>query len=153
MTTLPAALSQKFKYYNEIETVRIAGGVCPPSFALSVNKTAYRWVSNPSTSSCFHPPAIKNPRRVFSGIPEKSCGLWGLSMHESEQASLTAFKFLEKSFKNLRKTVGNHIASVKITPNSGVCSPTDQHYHFDVYEYEGNFFENSSTIIKAIPCL
>lgn len=84
-------IATTLKYQNEIAEAMPSSDVCPPSFAIASDICAYRWVFNPHTNNCFLPPAIKKPARV--GLEKNSnriCGLFGLSMHTSEQASENA---------------------------------------------------------------
>lgn len=139
------------KYQNEITAAMPNNDVCPPSFAIASDICAYRWVFNPHTNNCFLPPAIKKPARV--GLEKNSnrmCGLFGLSMHTSELASESAYKHLQKSFRNINKTMGDHIAMGVIKASSGVYSPPDNFNHIDVYEYAGNSFLNVFQVVKEI---
>ena len=144
--SLPPIPSQAvFKYETQISGL----SDCPPVFAKVNHGAAFRWVNNPQTSSCFTPQAIRNPKRLNDA--SKACDLWGLSMHTSEEASLTTFLFLEKSIKKLRKNVGDHISSGQITKQSGLCTDPDQYNHFNIYEFAGNDFRKTFNIIQHIP--
>lgn len=136
------------KYASELLDVQT---LCPNSFSSAKNCTGFRFVSKPMTDECFIPQAKKNPRRIQNeSDAKKKCELWGLSMFDSLYNAEKRYLLLKKSLKNIKETLGDHIAEGPITISSGVCSKISSNGHFDVYEYTGNQFQSSFKIIKAL---
>lgn len=145
------AISPNFsamKYADELKDIETE---CPNSFASARNCTAYRFVSNPTTNNCFIPQAKKQPKRVQNeSDAKKKCELWGLSMFDSLQNAEKRYNLLKKSFKNIKKTLGDHIAEGPITVSSGVCTKIAPSGHFDVYEYSSTNFRPLFRIVKVL---
>lgn len=112
---------------------------------------AFRWVANPMTNACFLPPGKKNPARVNNTKGAANCGLFGVSMHISQQHSIDAFKKLEASFVLARKTMGGYVAEGNLTPQDGLCTAPNQAGHFDMYEFEMANLKNCFVMLGEIP--
>jgi hypothetical protein len=97
------------------------------------------------------PPGAKNPRRINNARGAANCGLFGVSMHMSQQQSVDAFKKLESSFLNARKTMGGYIAEGNVSTQHGLCTPPNEVGHFDVYEYEAVNLSQFFVILDEIP--
>jgi hypothetical protein len=72
-------------------------------------------------------------------------------MHETVAASLTAFAFVEKSFKRAKKTLGTHVAVATINGVHGISTPSDQYGHFDLHPYVGGPFLTTFVVNSQIP--
>lgn len=127
---------EHFAYGAHLSELIASGVQCPPISAAPKALTAWRWVASPLSEQCFSPVAVRNPPRLIrESDPQKKCSCWGLSLHTSEQKSISAFKNLESSFKQARKTFGGYVAEVTITPKIGVCTVADGYGHFDLHQY------------------
>jgi hypothetical protein len=142
----------KFKHVDKLTQNHLAGKSCPPSDAVPVVLQAYRWVKSPVSGDCFVPQAIRNPPRLLRAKNKlDKCSCWGLSLHNSLNASKKAFQSLESSFPNIRKNLGGWIAEGKIEKVSGVCTPIDGNGHFDLHEYELADIEPNFIIVEEVP--
>ncbi len=141
-----------FAYTAPLAELTDNGVQCPPFGASALTLTAWRWVAHPITAQCFHPVALRNPPRLLrEDTPSKVCSCWGLSMYLTYDQSVVAFKHVERSFKMARKKLGDHVACISITPAHGVCSPVDNHGHFDLHPYAMANLNASVTSVGPIP--
>lgn len=145
--------SLSYKYQSEIDKLELKNYKCPPEFSKIANQKAYRWVFSPYKKDCFNPPAIKSPLRANNNkaSEEDKCGLFGMSMHISIEASIKAFLFLEKTNRKLREKMATHIAEGTLMPSHGVCTEEDEFGHFDFYEYKNNNCTKHFSVIQEIP--
>jgi len=126
-----------YKYNNEIKGVSTNGCACPPPYAVEQTLIAFRWSQDPISTQCFLPQALRNPPRLLKAKdPEEKCSCWGLSMHNNLDASVSAFKALEQTFKQARKIFGGYVASGTLTPLHGRVTTPDHNGHFDLHEYQ-----------------
>lgn len=140
------------QYQDELNGVMVAGDQCPPSTACAIVRQAWRWVKQPMTDECFKPVAVRNPRRLLhEDDPVKQCSCWGLSMHDTEAQSIAAFKSLEKSFKQIRNTIGSAVSYAQLAPNHGLSTLSDKYGHFDLHPYKSAAFPTLFQAPKAIP--
>lgn len=139
-------------YHNQLSLVVVPGDQCPPASATATARDAWRWVNVPMTSECFHPVAMRNPRRLHSEEdPTKQCSCWALSMHDTEAQSVAAFKALEKTFKRIRSTIGSAVAYAQLTPSHGLSTTSDRYGHFDLHPYSTSAFPAPFQAPKVIP--
>lgn len=123
---------------------------CPPAIAMESNKDCWRYTFNPISDTCFWPPKRKNPVRVASST-EQECSMWALSMYESEHQAVNAYVKLSRSFKNIKKVLGDHLSAGAVTCNDGKCMPANGHGHFDFHPYMHATYSNNFNIIRALP--
>lgn len=139
-------------YQADIDVLKEQGIQCPPADATPVTKTAWRWVFNPISEACICPQAVRNPRRLIQAKDvETKCSCWALSMHESLKASISAFQAVERMFPRARKILGNHIATVNILPEHGLCTSIDCNGHFDFHPYATADVAGILTLQQVIP--
>ena len=124
-----------FKYDANIQLIK----GCPPNAAKEAHGIAYRFVFNPLDGKSFLPPALV--RRVNRPRTKWECSDWALSMFESRQAALRYFADLARKSPLIRKTLGDHIATVRLTVRlakaHGRQTAADKDGHFDLHEYVG----------------
>ncbi|CAN7419927.1 hypothetical protein LJR232_002576 [Aquipseudomonas alcaligenes] len=138
-------------YQTNIDGIAASGAICPPKDAAEKQLDAWRWVFNPATAACFHPVAIRNPPRLTKANDSaERCSCWALSMYTSREQSIQAFKSLEKMFKNIRKTLGTHVACVRITPADGLCTVPSRNGHFDYHPYEKNAVVSTLCLVQEL---
>lgn len=136
----------------EILALVTAGVQCPPTDAVACAMQGWRFVFNPQTSNCFSPVAVRNPPRLARAKDlEEKCSCYGLSMYDSYARGVQAMKLLERSLPRIRKTLGDHIAMVSITPADGVSTPPNNKGHFDFHPYVGNKVAASVSGALLIP--
>jgi hypothetical protein len=141
-----------FKYQSELAAISQSGSTCPPQTAHEANLTAWRWVFSPISEAHFLPQARKHPVRLNKAKDvEEKCSCWGISMHDTREKSITAFKRVECSFRKARKVLGTHVAKAKITPDHGVCTPSNEVGHFDFHPYKNIKMSDSFFIDGPIP--
>lgn len=141
------------QYQQQVAEITTATGIqCPPQSAQVIQRDATRWVFNPITANCFEPVAIRNPPRLARAVsPQEECSCWALSMHDTVAASLTAFAYVEKSFRKAKKTLGTHVAVATINGVHGISTLSDPNGHFDLHPYVGGPFLTTFVINSAIP--
>lgn len=142
---------QKLKYGDDISAFDPDCANCPPGDAMPRSLKAYRWVFQPMGASCFLPPGAKNPRRINNSRGAANCGLFGVSMHTSQQHSIDAFKKLESSFLNARKSMGGYVAEGSVSIEHGLCTIPNGVGHFDIYEYKSVNLNQFFVISGEIP--
>ncbi|MCQ4970010.1 hypothetical protein NE616_20150 [Enterobacteriaceae bacterium DFI.7.85] len=123
---------------------------CPPAEATECDKECWRFTLNPITNNCFWPPKRRSPQRIASDDAQE-CSMWALSMYESEDQATRAYTMLAKSMKNIRKSIGDHLARGLVTCGDGKCMPANRRGHFDFHPYVGAVFANGFQVIRALP--
>lgn len=94
---------------------------CPPISAAGRKVIAYRFVFDPLEQGSFLPQAVKNPSRMDSAdTAEVQCSLMALSFFTTREFAEKKFKNLSKMGRNLRKTLGSHIAEGILEPADGL---------------------------------
>ncbi|WP_225010553.1 hypothetical protein [Pseudomonas aeruginosa] len=122
-------------YQAEISALNNSGVQCPPVDAIADDRLAWRWVFSPITSLSAEPVAIRNPRRLHSQNDTQKCSFWALSMHASKAQSVAAFQAILKHHPKAKKLLGDHVASVAITSDHGLCTTAQHNGHFDFFSY------------------
>lgn len=144
--------AKTLKYESEVDAICASGTACPPDFAVEKTTPAYRWCGNQITANCFNPQAVRNPPRLHKAKDlEERCSCWALSMHADLEASLAAFKNLEKSFTGIRKIFGGAVAFGVVLPQHGRCTPPDGYSHFDLHEYKMGSVAAAFTVHSVVP--
>lgn len=139
-------------YKKETDAVSKSGAECPPAAAVPSHRTAWRWVFNPMSESCFYPQGLRHPPRLHKATdPDERCSCWAVSMHSSYRQSVSAFNALERHFKKARKIFGDHVAKAEIAPSAGVCTPVETSGHFDFHPSKGFDMPANFTIEGLIP--
>lgn len=72
-------------------------------------------------------------------------------MFADRDKGIKAFKRLEKTFKNARKTLGNHIVKGYLDRSSGLCTPPGKNGHFDFHPGLDFDFSESFQHVEKIP--
>ena len=98
----------------------------------------------------FRPPAAIKPSRTW-GDDDERCEAFALSLFETAEALVVEMAALEKNFKQLRKRIGNHIATGNIETTDGVMSTPDQKGHFNLHESETCQLESKFNWIGPLP--
>lgn len=71
-------------------------------------------------------------------------------MFATEAQARARFGELERNNREIRKTIGTHLASLALTVAHGVQTPENSTGHFDLHEYEGTDLVPVSTIVGAL---
>ncbi|MCE7924475.1 MAG: hypothetical protein DYG98_15625 [Haliscomenobacteraceae bacterium CHB4] len=138
-----------FKYQSLLDLVPN----CPPSGYREISVTAFRFVHAQNHPDNFKPVQLIYPSRKFED-DDTRCKALGLSFFtEKNKARLTFQKISAKS-PSFAKTVGEHIATISISPEDGafIVPKETNSGHFTFHEYIGCDFqqkiENIEPIIK-----
>jgi hypothetical protein len=135
------------KYAKEISLIKS----CPPKACKPGARDVFRVVhANLSHPNNFLPPAQINPRRVFPN-DEKKCSAYALSLFVSKDAVVNFVKAVEKLNPNIRKSLGDHVASGFVQPSDGLLSAPDAYGHFDLFESATANVAPNFKIVGAIP--
>lgn len=122
------------KYHNELQEIPS----CPPPSCQARKMTAYRYVFSPVDVDGFIPQGMKSPGRISASNDNQfKCSLMGLSMFVSQHDAEARFRYLKGKYKNLKKTLGSHLAVGQLTPSMGVASVACSSGHFDFFEFQG----------------
>lgn len=135
-----------YKYSNDTATLTENGSSC----FINYNEKeieAYRFVFHDISDEKNFVPMAKDPR---SGSIRKKCDGWALSFHETENASKELWDYLIDNRPNKYKKIGTHIAKGSISKSDGKCSDADEHFHFNLIEYEDVVLTTKFTIVKQL---
>ncbi len=136
------------KYQTDI--VKIPS--CPPDAAEPKSSKAFRIVHNPLCEKSFLPPGKISPKRMQSECnnSERKCSMLALSLFSTKDKAIKRFKYLESSFQNIRKRMGDCIAEGTIYPQDGLQTTPSKSGHFDLYESSQAKLEDKFKIIEQI---
>jgi len=138
----------KWKYASHLALVP----GCPPTGAQPRERTAFRFVWNPIDLSCFVPVAFRSggpPQRV-NRRNQPSCSAYGLSMFTTEVLARARFARLEENNREIRKSIGTHLASVALTIAHGVQTLEASTGHFDLHEYEDANLVSAAVLVGTL---
>ncbi|WBA42949.1 hypothetical protein [Hymenobacter canadensis] len=147
-----------FKYQAQINALHLTSIDCVCQVAQPRMQLAYRIASNPAAD-----PSNFIPRPLMPGVPARALAIpcdnpyksqreadednlnaWGISLHENPDAARSLANRYKRAF-----TFATHIAELNISPADGLCSTTDDHYHFNIHEeLTANL---GARVIKALP--
>lgn len=106
---------------------------CPIDGSAPIDAIAYRFVfGDADHEKNFTCPSKLNPRRTFK--PEHQCSSLALSFYTNKKSARAAYDDLLKLYKNVRKTIGDSIAELKVVMDDGLAGPVDGAGHFDLWE-------------------
>ena len=135
-----------YKYQAEISAIKN----CPQNSSKG-NNMGYRFVKTPVNQDSFLPQAKLYPNRFVSANDYIKCSSWALSMFLSEQQAIDFFKKLEITARNIRKTLGDHVAELQLTPTHGSQTNANQSGHFDLHEFDGVNLTTAISNTNPIP--
>lgn len=125
---------------------------CPPPNYKEVSITAYRWVFKDSGHpNNFTPRRMIRPDHVYRNA-ELMCKAWGLSFFDNFAGARDRLNILLDKTPNIIKEVGDHIATLSISPEDGIASePESKNYgHFTFFEYICTDFTSKATTSEPI---
>ena len=127
----------QYKYQKDILDYAPIG--CPPTDAIALDITAFRWVHNPMTDDDFktHINLGKTPPRHKPEAHEESCKRCGLSMYTSVDYAQKKYNAIKASPYVKKHLTYTHIAKGKITKKDGICTAPNKDGHFTLHEYQG----------------
>lgn len=118
-----------FKYDDEMRRIPH----CPPDELVREERAAYRFVRDEVGESSFLPVAKLDPSRLHR--EPDNCALYGISLYDSLENANRKLKYVLTLSKNIRKRIGEQIASGKVDENSGAHTVPAKNGHFTLYEY------------------
>ena len=71
-------------------------------------------------------------------------------MFATEEQARARFTHLEENNREIRKTIGTHLASLGLTTAHGVQTPENTTGHFDLHEYKDADLVSVSTLVGAL---
>lgn len=135
------------KYKNEL--VHLSD--CPPKDDKYLYDIAYRFVFSPITQDSFIPQGIKSPSRISNANNnEGKCSLLALSMFISEESAVQRFNQLMKNHKNIKKSLGTHLAKGFILATDGLQYKANSMGHFDFHECSNANLVSQFSIVKEL---
>lgn len=143
-------MSTTYKYGIYLNSLATEGISCPPKGVMPPNGVAYRWTRGQISESCFLPVALRNPRRLLKAKEGEKCSCYGLSMHETLDQSVNAFRSLEKSIRQIRKTIGDAVSVGSLDAADGVRTFADRYGHFDLHEYANCSIATKFQVVKGL---
>lgn len=126
-----------FKYKQHIDNL-LSLGMALPELVIPNGKHSYRFIFKDLPEKNHIPPYIINPARVLMEIEKSTATTSGyaLSCFEREDKAKAFFASLEANIRNIRKTIGDSLASGTISESDGLISIANaKTTHFDLYEY------------------
>lgn len=126
-----------FKYKQHIDNL-LSLGIALPELVIPNDKHSYRYIFKDIPEKNHIPQYIKKPKRALTDIEKSTATTSGyaLSCFEQEDKAKDRFASLEASCRNIRKTIGDSLASGTISESDGLISIADgSTTHFDLYEY------------------
>lgn len=123
---------------------------CPPQTCTPAEGSAYRFVFESMEESSFIPVIVKTPSRIFKNDTEK-CSAFALSMYETELQATKAFDSLQRRFKNIKQSIGSHIAKAVLTSSMGNKTTSNHQGHFDLYEFRDTSLPTHFEIVGTLP--
>lgn len=122
-----------YKYKIEIDKAIEAGAVMPILYSPQ-NKEAYRFVFISAPNRNHIPVCVSNPKRVLP--KDIMTSGFALSCFGNEEKAIIRYNILKRSFKMIKKTIGDGIAYGIITDNDGMITEENvETSHFDFYEF------------------
>jgi hypothetical protein len=126
----------RFKYHSYISQL----SNCPPFNFKPQERRSFRFVfEDLDHKNNFLPVLLIKPERINSpqfSNDEAKCSGYGLSFFNTLESAQKRYLALKKSFRNINKIIGTHIAEGMITKEDGVVSDISPGGHFDLHEYE-----------------
>lgn len=126
-----------FKYKQHIDNL-LSLGIALPELVSPNGKLSYRYIFKDAPEKNHIPQYIKNPKRALTAIEKSTATTSGyaLSCFEREDKAKSRFASLEANIQNIRKTIGDSLASGTISVSDGLISIAESGTtHFDLYEY------------------
>jgi hypothetical protein len=126
----------EFKYKQHIDRL-LSLGIALPKLMIPNNKHSYRFIFKDLPEKNHIPQYITNPKRALTAIEKSSASTSGyaLSCFEREDKAKARFASLEANIRNIRKTIGDSLASGTISESDGLISIAESNTtHFDLYE-------------------
>jgi hypothetical protein len=129
------------KYHDSLSQL----GDCPPSTCKAEGREGYRWVHSPATAEDFIPLALESAasrRPIDESDLENRCRSWGLSFFDTLQIAKARFEKVIKNYRAAQKASfiqqkGDSVALIRLQPQHGTSSPSNNEGHFTLYQYEG----------------
>lgn len=108
---------------------------CPPgSVTPCAKRNAYRFIHESDRDPRnFLPVAKLSPNREFEDAAI-CCMSLSLSLFSSKEQDVAFYQKLKKRNKNIGKTLGTHIALVKLAEVDGMVTPDRDDSHFSLFE-------------------
>jgi hypothetical protein len=129
----PIMGAKKLKYEDKFRDVE----ECPPSGCLPGSGAAFRFVQKQLSANDFVPGLVMSPARRHSNMPAaECCSGYGLSMFKSEKHARTRFMALLNKYPQIKKTIGDSLASGTLTDTDGLATKPNKSGHFDLHEFE-----------------
>ncbi len=94
------------------------------------------------------PSAKRQPDRHFKGAAQ--CSAFALSVFNEEAQVRALIHRLEKKHTNIRKTLGDHVASVAVQANDGLITPSGNGGHRDLFESDAVVWDNRVNVLGAL---
>lgn len=126
-----------FKYKQHIDSL-LSLGIELPELISPNDKHSYRYIFKDKPEKNHIPQYIKKPQRALNEIERSTATTSGyaLSCFEQEEKAKAQFASLEANIRNIRKTIGDSLASGTISESDGLISIANASTtHFDLYEY------------------
>lgn len=137
----------QYKYHKEIDSFKL---VCkfPDVINIPEGKIGYRFVKKDDLRHSFEPPSIINPQRI---LPQsKIISGYALSFFEDKFQSEAFYHSLNKTFHNIKKTMGDSVGTVSLEIKDGMITHSEKNTHFDLFEFVNSNFEDRVTKIDLL---
>ena len=141
--------TKQFDFYHKEEFEQLKE--CPPRDYRNIECECYRWVfSTIDDSRNFLSQAEKNPKALNDKTDKEKCEYYALSFHMSFEKSKEHYKILKKTFKNIPKNIGTHIAKGLLVEENGLGGETDNMSHFNFHFTKSKEFCSTFEIVEEL---
>ena len=140
-----------FKYQEWIDKLTTQGCQMPPLFEPNKMR-ACRFAFASANQQNHIPQYVRNPKRMIQDIGkgEADTSLLALSCFASNSQAEHFYGNLQKTFKNIKSSIGDALAEGVLTNEDGLKTATGSNGHFDFYEFEQCDLNQSFKITKRL---
>ena len=141
----------KFKYQEWIDKLTAEGCQMPTLFKPN-NMRACRFAFASSNQQNHIPQYVHNPKRLLQdlGKGKADTSFLALSCFATNSQAEFFFSNLQKTFKNVKNSIGDALAEGILADEDGLKTITSPNGHFDFYEYEQCDLNKSFKITKRL---
>lgn len=123
---------------------------CPPKNAKQCTRDSFRFVYDDiNHPENFMVVAKKTPNRKLDG-PYAICMAHALSLYSAEHLAIKRYQELKGDCKNIRESIGTHLAKGTIGPTDGFATDVQSDGHFSLFEAKGSNVGEKFAIICQI---
>ena len=134
------------EYQDEISSI----DTCPRDDFEKKEQIAFRFVlQNPPEKNSFLPVIKMNPRRGHNFNSKQLCDAYSLSMFKTEEEAIVFYEKLKARFPNIKKSIGNSLASGKLKEKDGLSGNYRKDGHFSFFPFKNISLNRKFIVINS----